>query len=44
MFKDFLDLGKGSFEIKKKVENFLNLGLDPPPPLKVEKVKNLFFS
>ena len=24
-------LGKGSFEIKKKVKNFLNLGRDPPP-------------
>ena len=39
----YLLLGKGSFE-KKKVQNFLNLGPDPPPPLKVQKDQKLFFS
>ena len=34
-------LGKGSFEIKKKVKNFLSLG--PDPPLNVKKDQNLFF-
>ena len=37
-------LGKGSFEIKKKVKNFLNLSPESPPlPLKVKKDQNLFF-
>ena len=37
-------LGKGSFEKKKKVKNFLNLCPDPPPPKKLRKTKIYFFS